>query len=192
MKWIVALVLGANGLVLWGVYSNRSAGPTATIELTERELYFDPQDRENTGVFLQLQWQRTPFEAARRLPPRTAFVAFDYRPEQPAERPADSRLFPVDASTDEAGLRRKCPGCLVLPARVRFREPPSRQSYVTGVSVSQIYVPREHRSKFDTLGRVSSWQHLHQRDKPDAQPRYSVTLHYGSRHEPWVADVRMR
>ena len=56
----LALVAVANGWVLTEVAWNRSGQPEARVELTERELHLPwrpPDDEEDSGLSLELQWQ---------------------------------------------------------------------------------------------------------------------------------------
>ena len=55
----VAVVILANAVALVGVARNRSGQPEAEVLLTERELPLAPWTDESTGVFLQLEWQRS-------------------------------------------------------------------------------------------------------------------------------------
>lgn len=55
-----AVVLVANVVALVGVAGNRAGKPEAELLLTERELKVAPWSDESTGVFLRLEWQRSP------------------------------------------------------------------------------------------------------------------------------------
>jgi len=52
----VAVVVAGNVAVLIGVARNRSGGPRALIELSERELPIPSVEEENTGLSLELRW----------------------------------------------------------------------------------------------------------------------------------------
>ena len=54
-----AVVLVANAFALVGVARNRAGAPEAEVLLTERELPLAPWSDDSTGVFLQLEWQRS-------------------------------------------------------------------------------------------------------------------------------------
>jgi hypothetical protein len=54
-----AVVILANVVALVGVARNRAGTPEAEVRLTERELPLSPWTDENTGAFLQLEWQRS-------------------------------------------------------------------------------------------------------------------------------------
>jgi hypothetical protein len=58
----LVLVLVVNGFVLVGVAYNRSGDPDSQVVLTERELrlpyYLGRSERENTGIWLALDWNR--------------------------------------------------------------------------------------------------------------------------------------
>jgi len=62
--WVaaIALVLLASVALLLGAWWNRSGGPEAVIELTEREARLVHGDDENTGLSLRLVW-RSPEES---------------------------------------------------------------------------------------------------------------------------------
>jgi len=56
----IALIIATNAVVLFGVQYNRSGGPDAGVNLTERELalpYGYGFTRENSGLSLRLVWQ---------------------------------------------------------------------------------------------------------------------------------------
>jgi hypothetical protein len=53
-----AVVVVTNGVVLLEVARNRAGAPVETIQLTERELPLNFQEKENTGVAVRLDWQR--------------------------------------------------------------------------------------------------------------------------------------
>ncbi len=50
------ILLLANTLALLHAWQNRAGGPPATFELTERELWLEERDEENSALFLQLEW----------------------------------------------------------------------------------------------------------------------------------------
>ncbi len=56
----LALVVFVNGIILMGVAGNRRGEPEATLILTERELGYPAyyQKEENSGISLQLDWNR--------------------------------------------------------------------------------------------------------------------------------------
>lgn len=58
----IGLILLSNVWVIAGVAYNRSGEPEATILLTERELPKAYQSRENTGLFLRLNWSMPGFQ----------------------------------------------------------------------------------------------------------------------------------
>jgi hypothetical protein len=62
MAAAVVLLLGVNAFALVGVACNRSGEPDAQVQLTERELYprfsYEDSREENTGIFLELDWNR--------------------------------------------------------------------------------------------------------------------------------------
>ena len=54
----LALILGANVLIITGVAYNRSGEPGTAIHLTERELPLSYTGEENTGISLRLVWHQ--------------------------------------------------------------------------------------------------------------------------------------
>lgn len=63
LVFALGVLLLANALALLSAWQNRSGTAAATIELTERELWLEEMDEENSARFLQLEWGGT----ARRL-----------------------------------------------------------------------------------------------------------------------------
>ena len=59
LLFAIALILASNGIALIGVARNRAGEPTATIELTERELPLMNIGMENSGIDLNFTWFRT-------------------------------------------------------------------------------------------------------------------------------------
>ena len=66
---VVALIVLTNVIVLAGVAYNRSGEPDATVQLTERELHWqkhwDITDKEDTGLYLTLEWSMPGFQSHR-------------------------------------------------------------------------------------------------------------------------------
>jgi hypothetical protein len=111
------------------------------------------------------------------------------------KRQGASRLFIVDAARGAGELLARYPdqrrylvtraivsaelhvGRDPITKAVRFRE---WRGYVTGIIPPEIHVPLPFANRLAGLGpRVSG------------EPRYAVTLRYGQRLEPWVAEVRL-
>jgi hypothetical protein len=210
------VVVVANLVALASVARNRSGEPEAELWLTERELPRAPWTDESTGVFLRLEWARSPpgskadwpwFERAKleslgfdcshpadakdaakhyaRVVPREAYVVLelDGRPENPRE--TASRLVPIDAGIDPAGLRRLHPDRarqLIVPAVV---SPAWKDGLVFGrirqLRVSQVHVPKDVAQGVPAL-----------RQRGTAAPRYEVLVRFGRRLEPWAVEARPR
>jgi hypothetical protein len=119
-----------------------------------------------------------------------------------------SRLFTVDAGADPQKLRKQHPDkskTIITPAvfdisrdrtsrRTGQPEPPQKyylRGWVRAVSIPEIHVTSNYRSFFISDIKTHTKTYL-PRDKPlsDLEPRYQVTLNYGKRHEPWIADVQ--
>lgn len=111
----------------------------------------------------------------------------------------DSRLVPVDAGNDPQALRKRYPDSaryVITPAQVRmyrcFLSGCETPVYgrVTRILTRSIHVPVEyHGILAEALGRERpSWGSSYY-DKDVPGPRYRVTLHYGSRYEPWIAGI---
>ncbi len=119
-----------------------------------------------------------------------------------------SRLFAIDAGQDPQALREKYPDkikYIITPAVFdismnyipRKKGPPKspKKPYLSGwvreVSIADIHVNSDYRSFFISDIKTHTKTYL-PRDKPlsDLEPRYQVTLNYGKRHEPWIADVK--
>jgi len=104
----------------------------------------------------------------------------------------DSRLFPVDAGRDPEALRAKYAdraGFLIVAAvfdlavEASARPDATRQhrelrTRIEQVLVDTIHVSKRHRQIFDSLEAPAV---------PDvAGPRYTATVAFGSRYEPWL------
>jgi len=111
-----------------------------------------------------------------------------------SERISGSRLVPIDAGRDPDALRRAYPvrsRFIVLPAVVNIhvgfgrRTPPASAPRFLGGSVravtTTLVVPREFRA---ALERADT------RPRDRGEPRYSVTIAYGRRHEPWIVAMQ--
>jgi hypothetical protein len=106
------------------------------------------------------------------------------------ERTVNSRLFIVDAGTDDDALRGRYPDrtrYLIVGGEVRLLVKPKGNTLtgmIDGLDMGIINVPLAVRRPLDSLMKSNSpngW---------DGAPRYSVTLAMGRRLEPWIMDVR--
>jgi hypothetical protein len=119
-----------------------------------------------------------------------------------------SRLFAIGAGLDPEILRKQFSDSskyIITPAVFdismnyipRKKEPPKspKKPYLSGwvraISIKQIHVTSDYRSFFISDIKTHTKTYL-PRDKPlsDLEPRYQVTLNYGKRYEPWIADVK--
>ncbi len=131
----------------------------------------------------------------------------DAREEYERELKTRSRLYAVDAGNDPAGLRQQYPDnkrYLIASALVRLtyvrqynddkknNEPPKLTGYISEILVDEIHVPKAMRSVLDALT-------MKEKGRPEPyysygvnkqEPRYKVTLYYGKRYEPWVANIQ--
>jgi len=135
--------------------------------------------------------ERTSAGADRRsADPNLARAAAD---QLESERISGSRLVPIDAGLDPDALRRAYPDrsrFIIVPAvvniRVGFgrRTPPAIAPRVLSGTVravtTTLVVPREFRA---ALERAES------RPSDRGAARYSVTIAYGRRHEPWIVAI---
>lgn len=118
---------------------------------------------------------------------------------------AGSRLFVVDAGNDPALLRKQYSDnhkYIITPAVVRIqhyaesrdpsgnKRPPRLMGSVSDILTDEIHVPRAKRAALDALvsktGTTPDYSYLYSRDR---EPRYAVTLQYGRRYEPWIAEI---
>ena len=62
---------------------------------------------------------------------------------------------------------------------------------IKNLSVSEVYISSDYRSFFISVIKSHTKTYL-PKGKPlsDLEPRYQVTLNYGKRYEPWIADVK--
>lgn len=119
-----------------------------------------------------------------------------------------SHLFAIDGGPDPKILRNQYSDrskYIITPAIFdismnyipRKKDPPKspKKPYLSGwirkISVPNIHVTSDYRSFFISDIKTHTKTYL-PRDKPlpDLEPRYQVTLNYGHRYEPWIADVQ--
>jgi len=129
------------------------------------------------------------------------------RNEYEREMKTRSRLFAVDAGSDPAKLRQQYPDnkhFLIMPAQVRLMynkfydsetkktDRPKLTGYITEILVDEIHVPKSMRTVIDTLAsKVKNPRGSYYSYGVNKQnPRYKVTLTYGKRYEPWIADIQ--
>jgi hypothetical protein len=102
-----------------------------------------------------------------------------------------SRLVPIDAGLDADELRRAHPDrshTLVVPAILSpwwIEKGPGGEAVLSArvhPLVSRVHVPKNLAARLAALRAA---------DLAGKPPRYEVLLRYGSRHEPWVADLRL-
>jgi hypothetical protein len=119
-----------------------------------------------------------------------------------------SRLFAIDAGLDAQALRKQYSDqskYIITPAifeismnhtSIEMDEPKSSQKrylsgWVRAISIPRIHVTSDYRSFFVSDIKTHTKTYL-PKGKPlsDLEPRYQVTLNYGKRYEPWIADVK--
>jgi hypothetical protein len=188
------------------VQRNRS-GAGAAMDLTEREMWLGVPTDGNSGMTARVKWategesrqqwlapgqlEALGFDLAPAEPApgrsgparqlqRRAFIAFELREGLPA-----SRLVPVDASADREQMLAKYPNRrthLVTAGLVGLRrdlvpgQPQVMDGYVASVDPRGLHVPTELAERLRQGG--------------SRRPTFTITVHYGSQLEPWIADVR--
>jgi len=116
------------------------------------------------------------------------------------ERESGSRLLAIDAGNDTIKLRTRYPDrskYIITPAKVRLRlipvnstnklQKPLLSGYVDEILINEIHVPRDRQGVLATL--KPNEHNFYGGSKETFTPRYRVTLKYGRRYEPWVAEV---
>lgn len=133
--------------------------------------------------------------------PRTVFVALEYdgqawldwlgaqekRPDE--ERHTDSHLFAVDAAQAAATLRQRYPdrsryavvrAVARLHHRAKHKEKPARLfGHIERLLVASVHVPLALRSELDAAA-----------EEKQAERRYTATIAFGRRHEPWLVTTQ--
>jgi len=127
--------------------------------------------------------------------------------EYDREMKTHSRLFAVDAGRDPAKLRQQYTDnkrYLIVPAKVRLTysryyndeikksEPPKLTGFISELLVDDIHVPKSMRAVLDSLAMKGKGltESYYPYDMNKQEPRYEVTLNYGKRYEPWVANIQ--
>jgi hypothetical protein len=146
----------------------------------------------------------------RAMPAKEVFAVLEYDPtslvEEGLDRLSWSRLRAIDAGRDFALLRKRYPDTgqfLIVPCLARLRyeqkwDPNTRRftgdTYLRGVIaemlVSEVSVPPSERRVMGGLSQTSD-EYLSTQEGRKRGPRYSVVLHYGRNHEPWVGSCRL-
>lgn len=135
----------------------------------------------------------------RGLTARAAWVALESR-----DTGGSSRLVAIDVARDPGALLRRHadkPGLVVAAGLVRLlhdREldpktrqpvgPPRLRGVIPQLLIQQINLPLPYSRALESVKRLPSAQHF---AKPDARPRYAVTLAWGANYEPWVTGCRL-
>lgn len=135
--------------------------------------------------------------------PKEAYVVFEYdgpafeqwlaaRPSQQDREAAarsHTRVVAVDAGREPEALRRRYPDrqrYLILRCVVRLvlpsKEPRRARGAVVLPMVQNVYVPLPFSRVFSGLSPTP---------RASGTPRYTVTLHSGRNHEPWVTGIRL-
>lgn len=196
-----AVVIAANAAALLSAARNRAGTPDAVVELTERELWLEYQNEENSGIAVRLSYSlnyASPTAwiepdaalgfgtgAPDRQLPRHAYVAFEY--DGPAWRKFSdgrkaeeiygaSHLFPIEAARTGDELRRRHPdrnSVLILPCAIDAR------GYIRRVLTGSISVPPRYHPLFAAVKSRTG------------RPRYALTLAVGVHYEPYVAGARL-
>lgn len=103
-----------------------------------------------------------------------------------------SRLFVVDAGLDAGALRARYPDrrrYVIMRGRVKPRlmsegDHVRVEGVVEAVSNTEVHLPQPHSELFAPLTQQA-------RRNADQGPRYTVTVAFGRRLEPWVVDVHV-
>lgn len=134
-----------------------------------------------------------------RLGERTADYLEQERERQEKRRRGASRLFPVDAGPDAAGLRSAYPDrsrFVIVPAVFAIRverkyddeherwEVEPLRGRIAEILVSTIHVRSEHRAPLESITPRRT-----RTEEGPVEPRYAVTLKFGKRYEPWITAV---
>jgi len=169
------------------------------------------QNLRSREVFVALEFDGPAWEAwlkdrEPRLQTETSYGAQVSLPERiEIERQTTPRLVAVDASLDAAALREKYPDrkrVMIVAALVRAmlnmklpasKEGPALPAYLRGaitrLAIESINVPEPLSRRLDGQS-YNPWTYDGKQIKINPPP-YAVTLRVGSKHEPWVADVKL-
>lgn len=100
-----------------------------------------------------------------------------------------SRLFAIDADIDSKILRSKYRGTskyIIAKGLIKVRHTDKGiYSYISGLSIKEIYVPLEHSNFFKSLQPIRNYN-----NKKVIEPRYIVALKYGTKFEPYITSVK--
>lgn len=113
---------------------------------------------------------------------------------------SNSRLFPIDAGADPTVLRQRYPdrsryAIVLAEVKVRFsNENDERNVYGSIVSLlsSKLHVPVAMQPALLDLPQRKRWsQYDTTLELRELQPRYSVTVNWGKRFEPWIESIEL-
>lgn len=172
-------------------------GPPSWLDATKlAELGFDctlPLDRPNAK------------EHYTSMPSVSVFLVLEYEGEAwrqaAGDRKAKTRLFVVDAGRDARRLRERYPNDRKYAiargvVRLSYCErsipdgtplaTPRLQGRIETVLPSQIFVPRPDSRRLEEFRRRGRPA----REPVEGEPRFAVTVSWGSNYEPWVQEVR--
>jgi hypothetical protein len=178
----------------------------AKLEAVGYDCSIDPDDPAAEAHYLRARFMQ-----------RAAYLALEYRPEEIPTRPPGeairetaalrerpeldtrrSRLVAIDADIDRAALRARHPDrhrVIIAPASVYLlyekatdTHPARLRGGVNMVFPSEVCVPKEHRVLLEQIMAGADPQD-NPRFRLDHDPRYEVTLVYGSRLEPRITNV---
>jgi hypothetical protein len=143
-----------------------------------------------------IRWLKLQEESASSKPQPPSTALYSGSPaDVERQRRGASRLFIVDAARNAAGLRSRYPDQnkhLIVRAIVAAqldveRDPITKavksskwRGYVSEIIPSEIHVPLPFAKLLSGLG-----------PRAEAEPRYSITLRYGRKLEPWITDVKL-
>jgi hypothetical protein len=194
-------------LTLHLVFERRQHGPITGSgrPRVEDAGWFDRAKLQGIGFDCHLPVTPENARHYRGQPPRSTFAALEWEGEEwqgQVERARekdpllDTHLVAIDVDNDPAALRRRHPdrrsvAIVRATAALQFVNNPGQPPFLMGRVIQalpgELNVPREWRPLLEPFQATSStgvWP------PPLREPRYRVTVRWGSRFEPWIEDIR--
>jgi hypothetical protein len=185
----IPLLFTAVMLIEVGLNRRGDEGMRDPITLSERELYLQRSDGDNTSTTLGLSWRNSEGvalgEAFERELPRRGFVALARVETATRVQPG---LVVVDVADDVETLERRYPDGrthLITAATIRRR-------YVVSLDPSQLHVPRALAAQLPAEASMpprvidDGGERL---EVADVRRPFRVSVRYGRHWVPWVVDV---
>jgi len=121
----------------------------------------------------------------------TSYIKYDKR-ELKRTKEQESRLFVIDASQDYQTLRQKYPKeqYIITQAKIQLRKHYQNKNYHLRGYIMDVMIPNIHLSKSNLKKLKDILKNATKEKKYSLHPKYTITLAFGSRLEPYIVDIK--